>query len=653
VLIKSFNGGDPIEIKDKLREAGVLPKRETWECTGTFEFRDENQTLLYSTERLEHPSEPKRYVAKLPNGSMKIGSVRRVLYRLPELIAADPGELVFLPEGERKADKLARWGLVATAFAFGAKGWRKEYAQQLAGRTVVLLPDNDDEGRAMARRAARDILAAGGEPRILALTGLPVKGDIMEWSGTRDELVALAYAEPSADLPADEPPGAGKSEETAARSAKTKPASQTPGGADPSEDDIALAFTDRHRESLRFDHDLGLWLEWDGARWRPDNRHRAFTYARTIARQHGAAGKANFASGVERFARADPVHAVNSDIWDADPMLLGTPGGVIDLRTGRLQRARPDTFMTKLTSCTPDSSPPELWLRFLKEALADDDDAIRFLKLWAGYCLTGDTREHALIFLHGLAGTGKSVFLNTLAAILGDYAVTAPMETFTASKFDRHSTELAMLKGARLVTASETEEGRQWAEARIKQITGGDPITARFMRQDNFTFRPQFKLTIVGNHAPRLTNPDDAMRRRFNILGFNIKPHAPDLQLEEKLRAEHPRILAWAIEGCLEWQKGGLVRPAAVQDATTEYFAGEDLMGQWLADRCTMRSGAFELPAKLYHDWQSYAQGNGEDPGTAIGFGKKMAKRGLPSRVSNGTRAHYGVELRSAAYDAD
>ena len=420
-----------------------------------------------------------------------------------------------------------------------------------------------------------------------------------------------------------------------------------PKRSEPSEDDIALAFTALHRNTLRFDHDAGHWYEWDGTRWRPDNSHRAFTYSREIARQHGAAGKANFAAGVERFARADRGHAVNADLWDGDPMLLGTPGGTVDLRTGGFFDARPADYITKLAGCSPEHGEPTRWLRFLDEALAGDQDAIRFLRLWMGYCLTGDTREHALIFLHGLAGTGKSVFLNTAAAILGDYAVTAAMETFTASKFDRHSTELAMLRGARLVTASETEEGRAWAEARIKQITGGDAITARFMRQDNFTFRPQFKLTIVGNHAPRLTNPDDAMRRRFNILGFNVKPAAPDLQLESRLKAEHGRILAWAIAGCREWQAGGLVRPAAVQDATAEYFAGEDLMGQWLEERCTVRPGAFELPAKLYNDWRKYAEEHGEASGTAIAFGKKMAKRGLGGKVSNGIRAHRGVELRA------
>jgi P4 family phage/plasmid primase-like protien len=203
-----------------------------------------------------------------------------------------------------------------------------------------------------------------------------------------------------------------------------------------------------------------------------------------------------------------------------------------------------------------------------------------------------------------------------------------------------------MLRGARLVTASETEEGRAWAEARIKQLTGGDPITARFMNKDFFTFRPQFKLTMVGNHAPRLKNPDDAMRRRFNILGFNVKPEKPDLELERKLEAEHGRILTWAIEGCLDWQRSGLVRPATVAEATADYFAGEDLLGQWISERCILRAGAFENPARLYRDWTVYAEENGENPGTNIAFGKKLKPLGILNKASNGMRAYRGIELR-------
>jgi P4 family phage/plasmid primase-like protien len=341
---------------------------------------------------------------------------------------------------------------------------------------------------------------------------------------------------------------------------------------------------------------------------------------------------------------------VDATVWDTDLMVLGTPAGTIDLKTGKLRTASPDDYITKQTSVAPESGEPERWLTFLRESLGDNEDTIRFLQQWCGYCLTGLTNEHALFFIYGPGGNGKSVFLNTIAAIMGDYAVTAAMETFTVSKFDRHPTELAMLAGARMVTASETEEGRAWAEAKVKQMTGGDPITAHFMRKDNFTFRPQFKLTIAGNHAPALLNVDDAMKRRFNIVPFTVKPAKPDRQLEEKLRAEHGKILAWAIKGCLDWLDRGLVRPAPVTEATADYFESQDLFGQWVAEDCETGPEKWESPTPLYNAWCAYSREAGEDPGTMKLFTQNLQKRGYPSkRTGQKGRFYDGIALPKKA----
>lgn len=406
-------------------------------------------------------------------------------------------------------------------------------------------------------------------------------------------------------------------------------------GAEVSEDVIALAFTQTYGDTLRYDHDIGRWFRWTGAYWKRDETDLAFDYARKFARDLAdgkrALCKASVASGAERFARADRVHAVTNEVWDADPFLLGTPGGTVDLRTGIMSDPEPGQYISKQTAITPEHGEPVIWLRFLKEALKNDTALIRFIQQWVGYTLTGDTREHALAFIFGDGGNGKGVFQNTITGIMGDYAVTAGMETFTASKHDRHSTELAMLRGARLVTASETEEGRAWAEAKIKSITGGDPITARFMRQDNFTFKPQFKLMIAGNHAPTLRNVDDAMRRRFNIIPFTNRPERPDRQLEEKLKAEWPQILAWAIRGCRDWLENGLTRPEVVLSATKEYFAEQDLHGQWFEERCDLTQGRFDTCAKFYADWVAFAKEHGEEPGSNKSFGQMMKKRGFVS----------------------
>lgn len=338
-----------------------------------------------------------------------------------------------------------------------------------------------------------------------------------------------------------------------------------------SEDAVALRFAEAFSDALRYCHSAGAWHEWNKAAWSKDQTGRAFDLIRAVAREVAApaggddqkkAGKASFAAGVERFARADRALAVQADFWDRNPMLLGTPGGTVDLKTGVLRPSDRADGITKLTAVTPAATADcPIWMEFLRQATRGDGELIRFLQQWCGYCLTGDISEHALLFLYGGGGNGKGVFLNTVAKIFNAYHKTAPMETFTASKSDGHPTDLAGLHGARHVGVSETEEGKAWAESKIKSVTGGDPVSARFMRQDFFEYEPQYKLTIIGNHKPRLRNVDDAARRRLNIVPFIHKPAKVDPYLGDKLKAEWPAILRWMIDGCLDWQKIVLSAP--------------------------------------------------------------------------------------------
>ncbi|WP_052042020.1 phage/plasmid primase, P4 family, partial [Ralstonia solanacearum] len=329
--------------------------------------------------------------------------------------------------------------------------------------------------------------------------------------------------------------------------------------------------------------------------------------------------------------------------------------GTVDLRTGDLRRAIQDDHITRQTATAPAAAGtvPRRWLTFLEDATRGDADLIRFLQQMAGYSLTGDTSAHALFFIYGAGGNGKSVFLNTLTGILGEYAQTAAMDTFTASANDKHPTDLAGLKGARLVSASETEDGRAWAETRIKNMTGGDPITARFMRRDFFTYRPEFKLVIVGNHKPRLNNVDDATKRRFNIIPFIHKPTAPNPELEKELRDEWPAILRWAIDGCLDWQTNGLVRPAVVVDATREYFEDQDVFGQWLEECCEREPRHNDTSAELFASWKRYAEAAGEKAGNTKTFGEAMRKRGFATWRTKSARGFEGVRVipRAAAHD--
>ena len=426
------------------------------------------------------------------------------------------------------------------------------------------------------------------------------------------------------------------------------------------EDVAAQRFAELHEDSLRYCHDHGAWFKWDGAIWRKNITGIAFQWARELVRELAASepdkiryvtSKSAFAGSVERFARSDPAFAVTALAWDADPFLLGTPGGTVNLRTGRFITAEPRDGITRSVAIAPNAQPDcPLWLRFLHDAMGGDLGVIRFMQQWAGYALTGDTREHALVFVSGDGGNGKSVFVNTMAAIMADYAMTAAMDTFIASNTDKHTTDLAMLRGARLVTASETEEGRQWAESRIKQMTGGDLITARFMRKNNFTFRPTFKLTIIGNHKPALRNVDEAARRRFNFVPFNHKPIRPDRELDTKLKAEWPGILRWMIDGCLDWQAHGLIRPTSITNATANYFTDQDVFGSWLAEECDLEPGnnwKAATSADLFAAWQRYGRNAGENPGTRKTFADQLLRHGVEAhRGAGGTRSYRGIRLR-------
>ncbi|MCC8961724.1 hypothetical protein H8A95_05160 [Bradyrhizobium sp. Pear76] len=423
------------------------------------------------------------------------------------------------------------------------------------------------------------------------------------------------------------------------------------------EDSAARQFVERFGENLRFCHSTGAWFRWNSRAWAKEQTGIAFHWARELARgiaedqpatKRVKINSVGFASGVEKFAKNDPDIAVTVSYWDADPMRLGTPGGTIDLRQGKLLLPRRNDGITKLTSVAPAPSGCPQWLKFLDETTGSDAELIRFLQQWCGYSLTGLTTEHALVFVYGPGGNGKSVFLNIVAAILKDYATTSAMDTFTASSSDKHPTDLAMLRGARLVTASETEEGRPWAESRIKQMTGGDRISARFMRQDFFEFVPQFKLTIVGNHKPVLRNVDEAARRRFLIVPFERKPDKPDRELERKLLMEAGAILQWMVDGCLDWQANGLLKPASVLAATEEYFSDQDVFAHWLAEECVCDPGNVdrsETSGKLFKSWREFAQSAGIGPGTQQSFKDQMLRHKFKFYRTAKAREFLGISL--------
>ena len=270
-----------------------------------------------------------------------------------------------------------------------------------------------------------------------------------------------------------------------------------------------------------------------------------------------------------------------------------------------------------------------------------------------GYALTGSTSEHALVFGHGDGGNGKTVFANVVRGILGDYAVTAASDILVhrggAAAARAHSADLAMLRGARLVTAAETEQGQPLAEARLKLLTGGDPISARFVNRDFFTFTPRFKLLVMGNHMPVLRAVDAAIERRLCLLPFATRPARPDRDLEAKLMAEAAAILRWMIEGCVAWRAEGLGRPERVRAATAAYLAGQDVVGSFLHEVCETGPAHVETAGALYAAWAAYAKAAGEAPGSRRGLAFALERRGMARLRSRHARLYRGLRLLTAA----
>lgn len=425
-----------------------------------------------------------------------------------------------------------------------------------------------------------------------------------------------------------------------------------------SDDALGLRFSHQFGSVLRYVASWGKWLIWNGEVWREDTTLRTHDLIRQSCRALSGEAKgplrasltsSKTISAVERLIRSDRRHAARVDQWDADHWMLNTPAGMVDLKTGELVEHDSKQHMTKMTAVAPaDVADCPIWRGFLETVTARDKELQGYLQRMAGYGLTGSTQEHALFFAYGTGGNGKGTFLNTIQAIVADYVTNSPSETFTAKSQGAHLTELARLQGARMVISQETEEGKALAEARVKAITGGDPITANFMRQDHFTYVPQFKLIMSGNHRPALANVDEAIRRRFNMIPFDvtIPAESRDSELPEKLKAEYPAILRWMIDGCLWWQDIGLKPPASVLAATSDYFDTEDAFAQWIGETCTTRRDDWNTASELFKSWQDWCRDAGEYAGSQKRFSQALVSRGYVSSKIAEKRAFRGIALK-------
>lgn len=644
-------------VRDMLGTVRATPVRkarkealvdELGPATAKWDYHDACGKLIAVVYRYDPPGRKKEFRPWDAKRRKMAPPEPRPLYHQPGLAATTH---VVLVEGEKCAQALIDAGVVATTAMHGANApVDKTDWSPLAGKSVLIWPDRDAPGWDYADRASQAILIAGAASCAILM---PPDDKPEGWDAAdaiAEDFDVAGFLAVGERMPV-------------MRAVEELPPPDLLTGIDwTTEDGLSAAFTRHYGENWRYCALWGKWLVWTGVRWNADQvlfvSHLARGICRTASlkadssRLKGKLASSATISAVEKIARSDPKHASTAEEWDADTWALNTPGGVIDLRTGQLREHRRDDRMTKVTTATPQGDSPT-WRAFLNDVTGGDPELIAYLQLMVGYCLTGSTSEHALFFLYGTGANGKSVFVNVITTILGDYAANAPMDTFMESRNDRHPTDLAGLRGARFVSSIETEQGRRWNESKVKAITGGDKVSARFMRQDFFEYVPQFKLVIAGNHKPSIRNVDEAMKRRLHLIPFTvtIPTERRDGKLTEKLLKERDGILAWAVEGCLRWQKQGLKAPAIVVSATEEYFEGEDALGQWIDERCEQHPDARIATSDLFADWREWAERAGEYVGSIKRFVEILLSRGFErTRMHGGVRAIKGLMTRPKPY---
>lgn len=390
----------------------------------------------------------------------------------------------------------------------------------------------------------------------------------------------------------------------------------------PTDDQLALELAEVIAGCFRFVESWSTWLYFDGTCWTMERTRLAWDLARQLCRQAAVdyemrklAAFATVRATIE-LVKSDRRIAATTDIWDRNPWLLNTPGGTIDLRTWVTYTHRAGDFITKITAAAPGGDCPK-WQAHWRLAIPDEKRRA-FLRRYLGYALTGVPAD-CFLFCWGTGRNGRSTIINTARRVMGSYACAAQASTFAKKQHEAHTTELARLRSLRLVVTAENKKGARWDEEKIKQMTGGDPIVARFMRQDDFEFMPEFKLAISGNNKPDLSTVDEAMRARFLLLPFGVTTAMRKPNYFEQFEAELGGILQDIIEGCYEWQDTGLNPPPAVTEATEEYLATQDRTARWV-EECTEKAPGTTTVLNLYASWTRWAGRSGEKPGSLVAF---------------------------------
>lgn len=630
-----------------------MPSQTRDEVVATYDYTDENGELLF--EKLRYA--PKRFVQRAASGEYKLDGVRRVLYHLPEIIDADT---VYVCEGEKAADAVRSLGVVATCASGGAGKWRAEYAASLTGKRVVVLPDNDEQGRKHGEIVIAALRRANVECCVVKLPGLPEKGD--PYDAVHADLTADTLASLAADA-------FERREEKAAAEDLKQMATEFR----LTETGNAGRFVAEHKDKVASVHEWETMLVYDGGLFVKNSMALDALAKETVLGIYAEAAKApdGLRRGLSEHARrsdsktairnmvslaqSEPCVRVKPDEFDADPEKVCVKNGVVDLRTGVIYPHSPKFRMTRIAgaSYNIDAGCP-LWLSHLDRIFSGDQELISFMQRLMGYALTGYTREQLFAVFYGSGANGKSVTLHRIEEAMGDYAKTAAATSLSQGKSSGGGTreDLVRLRAARLVTTFESEDRKKLDAELVKQLTGGDRIAARGLYKGTTEFRPEFLVVMSTNHKPTVEVADYAIKRRVLLVPFEvtIPEEERDNDIEHKLKRELDGILSWCVVGSVAYLADGLQIPDRVKAATETYRDEMDPMAGF-KEFITFDGSAWTATAHIRSALETYCKEEGARTMSGKDLGAWLEKLGAIPEKHHQQRGWRGILVEGCTHE--
>jgi putative DNA primase/helicase len=428
-----------------------------------------------------------------------------------------------------------------------------------------------------------------------------------------------------------------------------------------------------HGKDIRYNAPWKKWVVWNGKHWELDDGYlihdRGLQMIRGIYAELLKTADYRDRLDIEKHAMQSesarrrkafvevaswiPELNVKTDELDNDPWLFNVENGTIDLRTGEIREQRPEDLITKTAQVSYDQAADcPVWKQFVREIMNYNTDLIRFIQRAAGWAITGDTSEQTMFILFGSGANGKSTFLNTIMNLLGDYAIATPTETFMRKSGEQITNDIARLRGTRFVTTTEAEQGKRLSEPLIKQITGNDRMTARFLYGEFFNFVPTFKIFMATNHKPVIKGTDHGIWRRIKLIPFTttIAEEKQDKHLEQRLMKEGPGILNWLLEGAQQWYAEGLQTPAIIIDATDEYRSEMDVIGNFIKERCIQGPGCSIRARELFRVYQDWCEENNEHACSERFLGLRLKELGLEQKRYGDGRYWQGIMIKAQLF---